>query len=240
MFLFTNKSNFNCPYCNEKILGWLDSSVANAVRWRVLALYYCKDISQTFEDSKESRERTGESSERQRSQRFQGRAFVFKFLSREAGYVDQVLGVVTVEQTPSQVLHAVVAVWWCLVHGADQIGPCTLTTIPANKEPLDIQTWLFGVGLYPEAMKLTSVEKATIYKYHLCFEVGNASHHLNLPHSVGKNSRSPLVAESIPRGMSSLIQASNYINRGSVEGWSKPLVFDRYDPGSIPALGTFF
>ncbi|UYV71478.1 GOLPH3 [Cordylochernes scorpioides] len=27
---------------------------------------------------------------------------------------------------------------------------------------------------------------------------------------------------------------------GSVEGWYKPLVLDRYDPGSIPALGTFF
>ncbi|UYV73125.1 hypothetical protein LAZ67_10001891 [Cordylochernes scorpioides] len=25
---------------------------------------------------------------------------------------------------------------------------------------------------------------------------------------------------------------------GSVEGWSKPLVFDRYDPGSNPKLGT--
>ncbi|UYV75183.1 DCTN2 [Cordylochernes scorpioides] len=27
---------------------------------------------------------------------------------------------------------------------------------------------------------------------------------------------------------------------GSVEGWSKPLVFDRYDLGSIPTLNTFF
>ncbi|UYV83184.1 hypothetical protein LAZ67_23000093 [Cordylochernes scorpioides] len=28
--------------------------------------------------------------------------------------------------------------------------------------------------------------------------------------------------------------------RGLVEGWSKPLVLDRYDPGSLPALDTFF
>ncbi|UYV79343.1 hypothetical protein LAZ67_17002219 [Cordylochernes scorpioides] len=28
--------------------------------------------------------------------------------------------------------------------------------------------------------------------------------------------------------------------RESVEGWSKPLIFDRYDPGSILALDTFF
>ncbi|UYV62024.1 hypothetical protein LAZ67_1007530 [Cordylochernes scorpioides] len=30
--------------------------------------------------------------------------------------------------------------------------------------------WLFGVGLHPEAMKLTGVAKATIYKYHLGLE----------------------------------------------------------------------
>ncbi|UYV81848.1 HIST3H3 [Cordylochernes scorpioides] len=29
-------------------------------------------------------------------------------------------------------------------------------------------------------------------------------------------------------------------HHGSAEGWSKPLVFDRYDPDSIPTLGTFF
>ncbi|UYV69074.1 hypothetical protein LAZ67_6002273 [Cordylochernes scorpioides] len=40
--------------------------------------------------------------------------------------------------------------------------------------PLDLQAWLFGVGLHPEGMKITSVAKATIYKYHLGLEVGNA------------------------------------------------------------------
>ncbi|UYV65862.1 K02A2.6-like [Cordylochernes scorpioides] len=43
------------------------------------------------------------------------------------------------------------------------------------------RVWLFGVGLHPEAMKLTSVAKATIYKYYLGLEVGNTSHHINLP-----------------------------------------------------------
>ncbi|UYV79797.1 hypothetical protein LAZ67_18000682 [Cordylochernes scorpioides] len=47
--------------------------------------------------------------------------------------------------------------------------------------PLDLQAWLFGVGLHPEAVKLTSVAKATIYKYHLGLEVDNASQHLDLP-----------------------------------------------------------
>ncbi|UYV65315.1 hypothetical protein LAZ67_3003928, partial [Cordylochernes scorpioides] len=37
--------------------------------------------------------------------------------------------------------------------------------------PLDLQAWLFGVGLHPEAVKLTSVAKATIYKYHLGLEL---------------------------------------------------------------------
>ncbi|UYV68221.1 hypothetical protein LAZ67_5003426 [Cordylochernes scorpioides] len=36
--------------------------------------------------------------------------------------------------------------------------------------PLDLQAWLFSVGLHYEAMKLTSVTKATIYKYHLGLE----------------------------------------------------------------------
>ncbi|UYV81767.1 hypothetical protein LAZ67_20002301 [Cordylochernes scorpioides] len=36
--------------------------------------------------------------------------------------------------------------------------------------PFDLQALLFGVGLHPEAMKLTSVAKATIYKYHLGLE----------------------------------------------------------------------
>ncbi|UYV61538.1 hypothetical protein LAZ67_1005212, partial [Cordylochernes scorpioides] len=32
----------------------------------------------------------------------------------------------------------------------------------------------------------------------------------------------------------------HFLYMGSMEGWSKPLVFDRYDPGSIPTLRTFF
>ncbi|UYV68118.1 hypothetical protein LAZ67_5003106 [Cordylochernes scorpioides] len=47
--------------------------------------------------------------------------------------------------------------------------------------PLDLQAWLFGVGLHPEAVKLTSVAKATIYKYHLGLKLGNASQHIDLP-----------------------------------------------------------
>ncbi|UYV64968.1 hypothetical protein LAZ67_3002593 [Cordylochernes scorpioides] len=41
--------------------------------------------------------------------------------------------------------------------------------------PLDLQAWLFGVGLHPEAVKLTSVAKATIYKYHLGLELDEGS-----------------------------------------------------------------
>ncbi|UYV67089.1 hypothetical protein LAZ67_4003865 [Cordylochernes scorpioides] len=36
---------------------------------------------------------------------------------------------------------------------------------------LDLQAWLFDVGLHPDAMKLTSVAKATIYKYYLGLEI---------------------------------------------------------------------
>ncbi|UYV71009.1 hypothetical protein LAZ67_8001392 [Cordylochernes scorpioides] len=36
--------------------------------------------------------------------------------------------------------------------------------------PLDLQAWLFSVGLHPEGMKITSVAKATIYKYYLGLE----------------------------------------------------------------------
>ncbi|UYV76759.1 hypothetical protein LAZ67_14001968 [Cordylochernes scorpioides] len=42
-------------------------------------------------------------------------------------------------------------------------------------------TWFFGVGLHPEAMKITSVVKATIYKYQLGLEVGNANQYIDLP-----------------------------------------------------------
>ncbi|UYV60689.1 K02A2.6-like [Cordylochernes scorpioides] len=37
--------------------------------------------------------------------------------------------------------------------------------------PLDLQAWLFGVGIHPVAMQLTHVAKATIYKYHLGLEL---------------------------------------------------------------------
>ncbi|UYV80789.1 hypothetical protein LAZ67_19001744, partial [Cordylochernes scorpioides] len=48
--------------------------------------------------------------------------------------------------------------------------------------PLDLQAWLFGVGLHPEAVKLTSVAKATIYKYHLGLELVS----INLSLSLGR------------------------------------------------------
>ncbi|UYV76170.1 hypothetical protein LAZ67_13002933 [Cordylochernes scorpioides] len=38
---------------------------------------------------------------------------------------------------------------------------------------LDLQAWLFGVGLHPKAVKFTSVAKATIFKYYLGLEVLN-------------------------------------------------------------------
>ncbi|UYV72487.1 hypothetical protein LAZ67_9003355 [Cordylochernes scorpioides] len=43
--------------------------------------------------------------------------------------------------------------------------------------PLDLQAWLFGFGLHPEA--ITTV--TTIYKYYLGLELGNASHHSTCP-----------------------------------------------------------
>ncbi|UYV79835.1 hypothetical protein LAZ67_18000868 [Cordylochernes scorpioides] len=57
----------------------------------------------------------------------------------------------------------------------------TLSLFASCDLPLDPQAWLFGVGLHPEAVKLTSVAKATIYKYHLNLELGNASQHIDLP-----------------------------------------------------------
>ncbi|UYV82176.1 hypothetical protein LAZ67_21001267 [Cordylochernes scorpioides] len=47
--------------------------------------------------------------------------------------------------------------------------------------PTVLPAWLFVVGLHPESMKLTNVAKATIYKYHLGLEEGNASHLIDLP-----------------------------------------------------------
>ncbi|UYV70346.1 hypothetical protein LAZ67_7002603 [Cordylochernes scorpioides] len=61
------------------------------------------------------------------------------------------------------------------------VRPLLREVFASCEVPLDLQIWLFGVGLQPEAMKLTSVTKATIYKYHLGLEVGNASQHLDLP-----------------------------------------------------------
>ncbi|UYV65044.1 hypothetical protein LAZ67_3002900 [Cordylochernes scorpioides] len=61
-------------------------------------------------------------------------------------------------------------------------GVPTVPPVFASCEmPLDLQAWLFGIGLHPEAVKLTSVAKATIYKYHHGLEVGNASHLIGLP-----------------------------------------------------------
>ncbi|UYV80335.1 Transposase [Cordylochernes scorpioides] len=53
----------------------------------------------------------------------------------------------------------------------DGYGPTSLTYVFASCEvPLDLQAWLFGVGLHPEAINITSVAKASIYKYHLGLE----------------------------------------------------------------------
>ncbi|UYV60489.1 hypothetical protein LAZ67_1001308 [Cordylochernes scorpioides] len=54
-----------------------------------------------------------------------------------------------------------------LHHPASRRANCVFASCDL---PLDLQAWLFGVGLHPEAMKLTSVAKATIYKYHLGLE----------------------------------------------------------------------
>ncbi|UYV81039.1 hypothetical protein LAZ67_19002595 [Cordylochernes scorpioides] len=67
------------------------------------------------------------------------------------------------------------------------LAPCDIFYFPNLKQWLggrkfsSFFAWLFSVGLHPEAVKLTSVAKATIYKYHLGLEVGNTSHHIDLP-----------------------------------------------------------
>ncbi|UYV68336.1 hypothetical protein LAZ67_5003933 [Cordylochernes scorpioides] len=67
-------------------------------------------------------------------------------------------------------------------HDADRrVRPLLREVFASCEMPLDLQAWLFGVGLHPEAVKLTSVAKATIYKYHLGLELGNANQHLDLP-----------------------------------------------------------
>ncbi|UYV60153.1 hypothetical protein LAZ67_1000141 [Cordylochernes scorpioides] len=50
------------------------------------------------------------------------------------------------------------------------VRPLLREVFTSCEVPLDLQAWLFGVGLDPEAMKITSVVKATIYKYHLGLE----------------------------------------------------------------------
>ncbi|UYV67603.1 GNB2L1 [Cordylochernes scorpioides] len=51
------------------------------------------------------------------------------------------------------------------------VRPLLREVFSSCEVPLDLQAWLFGVGLHPEAVKLTSVTKATIYKYHLGLEI---------------------------------------------------------------------
>ncbi|UYV71428.1 hypothetical protein LAZ67_8003150 [Cordylochernes scorpioides] len=60
------------------------------------------------------------------------------------------------------------------------VRPLLREVFASCEMPLDLQAWLFGVGLHPEGMKITSPTPRPA-------------------HSVGKNSRSPPVAESFPR-----------------------------------------
>ncbi|UYV71811.1 hypothetical protein LAZ67_9000522 [Cordylochernes scorpioides] len=71
-----------------------------------------------------------------------------------------------------------VEMWFCKQGSLNQrywscraVRPLLQEVFVPYEVPLDLQAWLFGVGLHPEAMKLTSVAKATIYKYHLGLEV---------------------------------------------------------------------
>ncbi|UYV84761.1 hypothetical protein LAZ67_X003370 [Cordylochernes scorpioides] len=61
------------------------------------------------------------------------------------------------------------------------VRPLLQEVFTSRDLPLDFQTWLFGVGLHPKAMKLTSVAKATIYKYHLSLELGNPANTSTCP-----------------------------------------------------------
>ncbi|UYV75801.1 hypothetical protein LAZ67_13001403 [Cordylochernes scorpioides] len=51
--------------------------------------------------------------------------------------------------------------------------------------PLDLQAWLFCLGLHPEAINITSVAKATIHMYHLGLEVGHIAGVLKQVHPDG-------------------------------------------------------
>ncbi|UYV74174.1 hypothetical protein LAZ67_11002320, partial [Cordylochernes scorpioides] len=72
----------------------------------------------------------------------------------------------------------------CLSHrywNCRAVRPLLREVFASCEMPLDLQAWLFGVGLHPEAINITSVTKATIYKYHLGLKLGNASHFIDLP-----------------------------------------------------------
>ncbi|UYV67571.1 hypothetical protein LAZ67_5001254 [Cordylochernes scorpioides] len=66
------------------------------------------------------------------------------------------------------------AYWSCRA-----VRPLLREVFASCEVPLDLQAWLFGVGLHPEAMKLTSVAKATIYKYHLGLELDGKNTYLS-------------------------------------------------------------
>ncbi|UYV72280.1 hypothetical protein LAZ67_9002439 [Cordylochernes scorpioides] len=58
--------------------------------------------------------------------------------------------------------------------------PSRATPAPGGVRLLRNAPGFAGLAL-PDAVKLTSVAKATIYKYHLGLELGNASQHIDLP-----------------------------------------------------------
>ncbi|UYV81871.1 hypothetical protein LAZ67_20002749 [Cordylochernes scorpioides] len=172
------------------------------------------------------------------------------------------------------------------------VRPLLREVFASCEVPLDLQAWLFGVGLHPEAMQFTSVAKATIYKYHLGLEVLAGVAHLktkmvlvdgSLRHTCDLNTlgieadaEEPGLqiqghfagGEHLPEQFQSqslsfyyreeivspsnredeyltseqsdtearLFESVNYIieqSGVSVKGWSKPLVFDRYDPEPV-------
>ncbi|UYV81075.1 hypothetical protein LAZ67_19002699 [Cordylochernes scorpioides] len=89
--------------------------------------------------------------------------------------------------------------------------------VPSNPKvtrdlPLDLQAWLFGVGLHPEAMKFTSVAKDTIYKYHLGLEVGNASYFIEPP-TLWERTLTVHRWRSLSRGLISTLQLVERLDR---------------------------
>ncbi|UYV83251.1 hypothetical protein LAZ67_23000294 [Cordylochernes scorpioides] len=87
--------------------------------------------------------------------------------------------------------------------------------------PLDLRAWLFGVGLTAETMKLTSMAKATIYKYHLGIELGNTSHHIDLP-TLWERTLAVHRWRSLSRGKINVIYERAKFNRRS-QGESEPV-----------------